>query len=102
MDSLKKDAGKLFLLFFLCISLVFMAAGLIIGGAGTFPGLVRVMTSSEKLVTDVLADEMGGFGGGLFSVGLVGLISWAVLKFSGAKVGGASFGAFFLMLGLGL
>ena len=44
---------------------------------------------------------MGGFGGGLFSVGLVGLISWAVLKFSGAKVGGASFGAFFLMLGLG-
>ena len=101
MDSLKKDAGKLFLLFFLCISLVFMAAGAVIGGAGTFSALVRVMTSSEKLVTDVLADEMGGLGGGLFSVGLVGLISWAVLKFSGAKIGGASFGAFFLMLGLG-
>ena len=101
MDALKKDAGKLFLLFFLCVSLVFMAAGLIVGGAGTLPGLVRVMTSSEKLVTDVLADEMGGLGGGLFSVGLVGLISWAVLKFSGAKIGGASFGAFFLMLGLG-
>ena len=101
MESLKKDAGKLFLLFFLCISLVFMAAGVIVGGAGAFSGLVRVMTSSEKLVTDVLAEETGGFGGGLLSVGLVGLISWAVLKFSGAKIGGASFGAFFLMIGLG-
>ena len=40
------------------------------------------------------------WGGGLFSVGLVGLISWAVLKFSGAKIGGASFGAFFLTLGM--
>ena len=79
MVSLKKDTGKLFLLFFLCISLIFMAAGLIIGGGDTFAGLARVVTSSEKLVTDVLADEMGGLGGGLFSIGLVGLISWAVL-----------------------
>ena len=101
LKTLKRNEGKLFLLFFLCVSLVFMAAGLIIGGAGVFPGLWRVMTSSEKLVTDVLAEEMGGFGGGLFSVGLVGLITWAVLKCSGAKIGGASFGAFFLMLGLG-
>ena len=101
MDALKKDAGKLFLLFFLCISVVFMAAGVIAGGADAFSGLLRVMTSSEKLVTDVLADQMGGLGGGLLSVGLVGLISWAVLKFSGAKIGGASFGAYFLMLGLG-
>ena len=101
MDSLKKDAGKLFLLFFLCISIIFMVAGLIIGGGDTCAGLARVVTSSEKLVTDVLADEMGGLGGGLFSIGLVGLISWAVLQFSGAKITGASFGAFFLMLGLG-
>ena len=101
MESLKKDTGKLFLLFFLCFSVICIVTGFVVGGADAIPGLIRVMTSSEKLTTDVLAPEMGGLGGGLLSVGLVGLIAWAVLKFSGAKVSGASFGAFFLAVGLG-
>ncbi|NLW69577.1 MAG: DUF1576 domain-containing protein [Eubacteriaceae bacterium] len=99
MESLKKDVQKLLLCFFLFFSAVCVVTGLVVGGADALTGLVTVMTSTEKLTTDVLAPEMGGLGGGLLSVGIVGLISWGVLKFSKAKVSGASFGAFFLMVG---
>ena len=99
METLRKNPQKLFLCFFLAFSAICIVTGIVVGGAGAFSGLVTVMTSTEKLTTDVLADAMGGLGGGLLSVGIVGLISWAVLKFSKAKVGGASFGAFFLMVG---
>lgn len=95
--GLKEDTPKLLRGFFLCFSLACTVAGIIIGKGAAFAGLFAANTVTTKLTTDVLAT--GGLGGGLLNVGIVGLMSWALIKFSKSAVGGASFGAFFLMVG---
>ncbi|NLA96296.1 MAG: DUF1576 domain-containing protein [Clostridiaceae bacterium] len=85
-------------LFFLVFSLFFLFASPFAGPLDQLiPGFVRILTSPQVLTTDACA--LGGLNGALLNAGLLGLLSWALMKFSGDTATGASFSAFFLTLG---
>lgn len=98
MEGARPSTEKVVYSFFLAFSAVLIAASLFAGSVGDlFPGFIKIVTSSQVLTTDACA--VGGLGGALLNSGLLGTIAWALMKFSGAKPGGASIGAFFLTVG---
>jgi len=82
--------------FFLIFSLICVITGFASGDA--ISGLIAANTCTTRLTTDVLAT--GGMGGGMLNVGIVGLYSWALMKFTKSEVTGLSFGGYFLMVGV--
>lgn len=98
MDSAECSNEKVLYSFFLAVSLVMLAAAFFAGPtADLFPGFLRILASPQVLTTDACA--VGGLGGALLNAGLLGVASWALMKYSGSEPSGASMGAFFLTLG---
>lgn len=98
MGNPKWTDEKILSLFFLVISLVFIAASFFAGPlAELLPGFAKILTSSQVLTADACA--LGGLNGALLNAGLMALIAWTLLKLSGTKINGAAMGAFFLTLG---
>lgn len=94
----KYSDEKVICSFFLAISLVFIAASFFTGPVeDLLHGFSKILTSSQVLTTDACA--LGGLNGALLNAGLLGLAAWALMKIFGAKISGASVGAFFLTLG---
>ena len=90
--------NRIVLSFFLLLSLFFLISSLFTGSVSQLlPGFLRLLTSPQVLTTDACA--VGGLNGALLNAGLLGLLSWALMKFSGSRVSGASFTAYFLTLG---
>lgn len=89
---------KILYSFFLSISLLFIISSLFSGPISELlPGFWRIQTSSQVLTID--ASAVGDLNGALFASGLLGLLTWALMRFSGAPATGASIAAFFLTLG---
>lgn len=94
----KKGSEQALYLFFLLISAAFILAALFVGPIGQLlPGFATILTSAQVLTTDACA--LGGLGGALLNAGLLGIIAVALMKICGAKMSGATVGAFFLTLG---
>lgn len=98
MSGTKLSTEKIMNSFFFAFSIIMIATAFFVGSVvDMFSGFVRILTSAQVLTTDACA--VGGLGGSLLNCGLLGLIALALMKFSGAKLGGASIGAFFLTVG---
>jgi len=83
---------------FLFFSLASIAASFFTGPlTDLLPGVWRIMTGPTALTTDFCA--VGGLNGALLASGMLGLLSLALLKFSGVKPSGVTIGAFFLTMG---
>jgi len=97
-SALLKSDTRIVHLFFLGFSLFFLLAAPFAGPVDQLiPGFLKILTSPQILTTDACA--LGGLNGALLNAGLLGLLSWALMKFSGDPATGASFSAFFLTLG---
>lgn len=84
--------------FFLIISLALIAASFFAGPVSELlPGFKEILISPQVLTTDACA--LGGLGGALLNAGLLGLISWALLTGTKARLTGPAMGAFFLTIG---
>lgn len=98
MGETKQDASKVLYGFFISFSLICIITSFFVGGTTSpFAGYRAILTSSEVYLADAVA--IGGLNGALMNVGLVGLLSTALLLWAGVKPNGTTMGAFFLSVG---
>lgn len=98
MEDTGYPQNKILYDFFLAVSLLFIIVSFFVGPtADLLPGFWRIQTSAQVLTTDACA--VGGLNGAMLNSGLLGLLAWALMRFSGAPATNTSMGAFFLTLG---
>ncbi len=98
MENAEHNDQRIIHSFFFVFSILLIVASFFVGPTQElFPGFLKILTSPQVLTTDACA--LGGLNGALFNSGLLGLLAWLLMKLSGAKLTGASVGAFFLAVG---
>ncbi len=92
--------GAFLKLFFLCVSLVFLAASVCMPDRGSMlSGLWQIISQPSKLTSSYFA--IGGYAATFLNMGLVGLISWLLFVVFKGTPSNASNLAFLLTLGFG-
>ena len=87
-------------LFFLFVSLCFVAAAFIMPDRSTiFTGFYKILTSTCKVSTNYFA--LGGYAATFLNMGLVGLFCWALCWLPGAKAVNVTNFGFLLTVGFG-
>jgi hypothetical protein len=83
------------------VAAAFVVFGLFVQPLGEIgPGLVKILLARDTLITDYIG--VGGMGAAFLNAGLLTLVSAAIYRAAGTKIGGGAIAALMLVLGFGL
>lgn len=93
------DDGLLLLV--AAVAAAFIVFGLFVQPLGEIgPGLLKILLARDTLITDYIG--VGGMGAAFVNAGLLTLVTSAIYRAAGAKIGGGAIACLMLVLGFGL
>lgn len=91
------DPSLLFVLLTPAVCLLFVVAGIIMGGTSAFPSVLRILKLPGRLPSDFMSME--SIPGALLNMGIMGAVVWGYAMIVGAPINGPVTGGLFTVIG---